>query len=357
MRTVPLGSSRIPVLGQGCMGIGGYFQEDRTRDEAGLRALQAGIDAGLTFLDTAEVYGAGHSEELVGQVAAGQRDRLFIASKVAPEHLGYDAVLRAAEGSLKRLGITTLDLYQVHWPNPAIPVRETLSALERLVAEGMVRHLGLSNFSAGAMAEAQGATGARLGSNQVEYSLFDRSVEADLLPFCQARGVTLIAYSPLDKGSLGSRDRRSARLATLAAGLGLTAAQLSLAWLLAHPGVVAIPKAASAEHALENAAAGDLELPAAVFQAVDQLFTSAIRYILPTHIQTDDRGLETFVPTAADLAEALRRGDPLKPVRVVPGPTAASFVLVEGKLRYWAWVQAFGSTCPIPSLVRGDEGA
>jgi len=354
MRTVPLGSGRVPVIGQGCMGIGGYFREDRSQDERCLRALQTGIDAGMTLLDTAEAYGAGHSEELVGQIAAPQRERLFIASKVSPEHLACDDVLRACEGSLKRLGIDALDLYQVHWPNPAIPLQETLSALQRLQDEGMVRAIGLSNFPPASLESALGL--APIVSNQVEYSLFDRSVEADLLPACQRRGVALIAYSPLDKGSLAAKDPRAAELARLAQALGVTASQLGLAWLLAHPGVVVIPKALQAEHILENAAAGDLELTPELFEQVDRLFAPAVRMLPPGQIQADDQGLEHFIPGVEELAQALRQGDPLKPIRVIPAQGASPFTLVEGKLRYWAWVKAFGTSCPIPTLVRGDQG-
>ena len=149
MRYVKLGKTmtEIPVIGQGCMGIGGYLSRDTTHDAWSLHALKIGIDLGMTFLDTAEGYGSGHSEELVGQAVQGIRDKICIATKVSPENLSYNDVISAAEGSLRRLRTDYIDLYQIHWPNPTIPVSETIRALERLLHDGKIRNIGLCNFS------------------------------------------------------------------------------------------------------------------------------------------------------------------------------------------------------------------
>jgi aryl-alcohol dehydrogenase-like predicted oxidoreductase len=157
MQFKPLGGTHesIPVVGLGTWGIGGEFGPDPSRDEAGIEALQLGLDLDMKFIDTAEMYGAGHSEEVVARALEGRRDRVFVASKVSPRHFAYDDVLDAARRSLKRLGLKQMDLYQLHWPNPKIPVAETMQAMEKLVKEGLTRYIGVSNFSVEQMKEAQ----------------------------------------------------------------------------------------------------------------------------------------------------------------------------------------------------------
>jgi aryl-alcohol dehydrogenase-like predicted oxidoreductase len=348
----------IPVIGQGCMGIGGFFDVDDSQDEHFVRALRAGIEAGLTFLDTAEAYGGGHSEELVGQAAAERRDKVFIATKVSPEHLGSADLERAAEASLRRLNSEWIDLYQVHWPNPSVLMAETMAALERLVKRGLVRFIGLSNFSAQGVRNAQAAlTEHTVQSVQAEYNLFDRSVEEEMLPFCDQEGMTFIAYTPLDKGIVLKEGRRAARLNEIAQEYDKTAAQIALQWLVSHPAVVAIPKASSLAHARENAAAADFTLSAEHRVEIARLFEFRPVYLSPQEIQTDQKNLDRFIPGPAELAQTLKDGEPLKPVRVVPNTGQTSpypYTLVEGKLRYWAWVQAFGGQTPIPALIRGE---
>ncbi len=155
----------------------------------------------MKFIDTAEMYGAGHSEEVVARALQGRHDRVFVASKVSPRHFAYDDVLAAAKRSLKRLGLKQMDLYQLHWPNSRIPISETMKAMEKLVKDGLTRHIGVSNFSVEQMKEAQQSLShKKIVSNQVEFSLVDRSVEAGIMPYCQKEGLTLIAYSPLGQG-------------------------------------------------------------------------------------------------------------------------------------------------------------
>src|SRR5207249_9337767 len=145
----PLGLTHesIPVVGLGTWGIGGEMGPDSSRDEAGIQTLRLGLGLEMKFIDTAEMYGAGHSEEVVAQALEGRRDRVFVASKVSPKHFAYDDVLAAAKRSLKRLRLKQMDLYQLHWPNPRIPISETMRAMEKLVDEGLIRHIGVSNFS------------------------------------------------------------------------------------------------------------------------------------------------------------------------------------------------------------------
>jgi len=235
---------------------------DHSRDEDGIRALRLGFDLEMKFIDTAEMYGAGHSEEVVARALEGRPDRVFVASKVSPRHFAYDDVLAAAERSLKRLELKQMDLYQLHWPNSRIPVSETMRAMEKLVKDGRTRHIGVSNFSVEQMREAQESLShEKIVSNQVEFSLIDRSVETRILPYCQKEDLTVIAYSPLGQGKI-PRGRGSSFkvLDEIAGKLGKSRNQVALNWVLQHDSVVAIPKAADTDHIKENAEAADWKL-------------------------------------------------------------------------------------------------
>ncbi len=173
------------------------MRADSSRDSESIEALTLGLELGMTLVDTAEMYGAGHSEEVVSKALEDWRKPVFVASKVSPSHFGYDDLLRSARKSLERLRVKQMDLYQLHWPNPRTPITETMRAMEKLVQDGMVRHIGVSNFSIAQMRDAQAALSREeIASNQVEYSLVDRSVEEEILPYCQREKLTLIAYEP-----------------------------------------------------------------------------------------------------------------------------------------------------------------
>lgn len=249
---------KIPVLGLGTWGIGGLSSRYLGGDEGGVRALRLGLELEMRFIDTAEMYARGHSEEIVAKAVKSQRDKVFIATKVSPEHLHYDDVIKSCESSLRRLETNYIDLYQVHWPNPSIPIAETMKAMEQLAAEGKIHHIGVSNFSVQQTREAQDALSkSSLASNQVEYSLLDRSIEEDLLPFAEKEHITIIAYTPIAKGQIaqGGRGERWEVLDQIASKYGKTRIQVALNWLIAKEPVVAIPKAASLDHVRENVGA------------------------------------------------------------------------------------------------------
>jgi len=248
---------------------------DSSQDKAGIKALRLGLDLEMKFIDTAEMYGAGHSEEVVARALEGRRDRVFVASKVSPRHFAYDDVLAAAKRSLKRLGLKQMDLYQLHWPNPKIPLSETMRAMEKLVSDGLTRYIGVSNFSVEQIREAQQSLShEKIVSNQVEFSLIDRSVEARILPYCQKEGLTLIAYSPLGQGKI-PRGRGSSFkvLDEIAGKLGKSRNQVALGWVLQHESVVAIPKAADPEHLKENAEVADWKTANEDFQRLAKSFS------------------------------------------------------------------------------------
>lgn len=233
------------------------------------------LSLGACLLDTAEMYG---TEETVGEAVKGERERAFIATKVSGNHLRYDEVIRAAGESLKRLDTDRIDLYQIHWPDPAVPIKETMRAMETLVDEGKVRFIGVSNFYVRNLEEAQAAmTRYKIVSNQVKYSLLQRGIEEDTLSYCQQNGITIIAYSPLDKAALVSRPtpRNKAAIAVLqkiALESGKTLAQVALNWCTSKPNVIAIPKSDRVERVAENCGASGWRLSPRQMEALHRAF-------------------------------------------------------------------------------------
>jgi len=242
---------KIPVLGLGTWGLGGRQIEDHRWDEEHRTAIRMAIELGLTHIDTAEYYGAGHAEELVGEAAEPyDRGSLFITTKVWRTHLRSRDLLNSVKQSLRRLNMDYVDLLLVHWPNPEVPLRETMAALERCAKEGFTRLIGVSNFSWELMLEAQGyLRDSQLVANQVEYSLVDQKPKMSLLPYMQHEGNTLIAYSPLGKGSLSKPGNRV--LDELAQRYQKTQTQVALNWLITQENVVAIPKSSNPVHLLD----------------------------------------------------------------------------------------------------------
>ncbi|HEY8154371.1 MAG TPA: aldo/keto reductase [Myxococcota bacterium] len=255
MQKRPIRAFSVAAVGQGT------WQMERDSRAQAIAALRRGLDAGATHVDTAEMYGDGRVEELVAEAIAGRRDEVFLVSKVLPANASRRGTLRACEASLRRLGTDRLDAYLLHWPG-SHPLAETIEAFEELARAGKIRAWGLSNFDEDELAEALALAGAgRIACNQVLYHLGERAVEHAVLPFCARHGIALVAYSPFGSGRFpGPRSRGGRVLAELAAARGVTPRQLALAFLLRAPEVLVIPKAASAEHAAENAAAADLEL-------------------------------------------------------------------------------------------------
>ena len=257
----------VPVIGQGT-----WNMERADRAEA-VAALRRGLDAGMTHVDTAEMYGAGRVEELVGATIAGQRDEVFLVSKVLPEHASFAGVLAACEASLRRLGTDCLDLYLLHWASRH-PLEQTIAGFERLVRDGKIRHYGVSNFDTGELERALALAGPdRIACNQVLYHLEERAIEHAVLPWCERHGMAVVAYSPFGSGRFpGARSPGGRLLAEIAQARGATPRQVALAFLVRRAGVFAIPKAARVEHALENAAAGELVLSAEEATRLDRAF-------------------------------------------------------------------------------------
>lgn len=270
--TITLGrtNEKVPVLGQGTWKMG----LDRAIRSQEIEALRTGIEHGLYLIDTAEVYSEGESERIVGEVIQDCRDQIFLVTKVWPTNGTYDGVRRSAEGSLQRLRTDRIDLYLLHWPSAEHPVAETMRGMRSLVEEGLIRYVGVSNFSAELMQEAIDALGdIPLVVNQVVYHLQNRVIEHSVKPFCDQNQVTVMAYSPFGAGSFpepGSPGRQV--LDEIGAKYGKTAYQVVLNWLVAQGNVIAIPKAANPKHAAENAKALDFQLTEEEVARIAQAF-------------------------------------------------------------------------------------
>ncbi|TJW03809.1 MAG: aldo/keto reductase [Mesorhizobium sp.] len=270
MRTTTLPSGEaVPVLGQGTWNIG----EDFSRRADEVTALKLGLDLGMTLIDTAEMYASGGAEEVVAEAIAGRRNDTFVVSKVLPTNASRTGVPAACEKSLKRLRTDRIDLYLLHWPG-SVPLAETIEAFEALQKAGKIRHWGVSNFDTDEMEElTRLRAGGDVQTNQVLYNLSRRGIEFDLAPWSRQRGIPLMAYSPVDQGVLA----RNAKLEAIAARHDATAAQIALAWVMAQPGVIAIPKASKQEHVRQNGAALDIRLTPQDFVDLDRAFPPPTR--------------------------------------------------------------------------------
>ena len=257
------GGVTLPALGLGTWKMG--EQKNRRKDE--VAALQLGLDLGLGLIDTAEMYGSGGAEQ-VGEAIRGRRDEVYLVSKVLPSNASLKGTIKAAERSLKHLKCDHVDLYLLHWPG-SYPVGETLEAFERLVGQGKIRHYGVSNFDAEEMADAMAEPlGDAICVNQILYNPAQRAIEAELLPWCDKADVALMAYSPLDQGSL----LQDAVLEQIADRHQVSTATVAVAWTLRFPGMVSIPKATAPAHVHAVAAARELELDSDDLEAIDRAF-------------------------------------------------------------------------------------
>jgi diketogulonate reductase-like aldo/keto reductase len=264
-RSVKLRDGRsVPAVGQGSARLA-HGRHPPAEEEA---ALRTGLDLGMTLIDTAEIYG---SEELIGRVIAGQRDRVYLVSKVWPSHVGGDGIARACAASLKRLKTDHLDLYLLHWPNGVRDYGHVVSAFEDLRAGGKIRAWGVSNFKVAEMEKLlRVPQGDRCAMNQVSYSLDDRGIERDLLAWCERHDVAVMAYSPL--GGPGAGILRNPALTQIGAAHGCSAAAVALAWTIRSGRVIAIPESGSVDHVKENAVAASLTLTPAELAALDTTF-------------------------------------------------------------------------------------
>ncbi len=269
MKALEIDGHAVPVLGQGTWNVG----DSAAKRKAEIATLRRGIECGMTLIDSAEMYGDGLAESLVGEAIAGLRERVYLVSKVLPSNASLEGTVRACEASLKRLRVKTIDLYLLHWRG-RYPLADTVKAFERLIERGMIRAWGVSNFDVDDMEELYDVPGGdACAVNQVLYNPEHRGIEYDLLPWCEKHHVTVMAYSPVGQGG---RLLHSAALGCVAHRHKVSPAQAALAWCLRQP-VVAIPKASSVKHVEENAAAAEIALDGQDLAEIDKAYPAPKR--------------------------------------------------------------------------------
>ncbi|MFH1694404.1 MAG: aldo/keto reductase [Patescibacteria group bacterium] len=257
----------LPKVGLGTWEMGGGMETDTSEDELSLKAIRSALETGYRHIDTAEVYGDGHAEELVGEATKDfNREELIIASKVAKTNLGYGDVLSAAERSLERLGMDYIDIYYIHAPNPEIPMEETMKALNKLVDDGLIKHIAVSNFTVEMLEEAQRLADTKIVANQIEYSLsaqiesnyrYNRDVISNVVPYCQENDVLVVAYRPINRRELLKPNEA---LDKMAEKYGKTRAQIAINWLVSQKNVATIPMTQNEQHLRDNLDAGLWEM-------------------------------------------------------------------------------------------------
>ena len=275
MKQRPFGSTKreVAVIGQGTWNI------EQADSKTAIGALRRGLDLGMSHIDTAEMYGSGAAETLVGEAIAGRRDEVFLVSKVLPSNASRNGTIAACERSLKRLKTDRLDCYLLHWRG-SHPLADTVAAFEQLIDDGKILSWGVSNFDVEDLKELSDVAGAgKPACNQVLYHLRERAIEHAVLPWCEANGVAVVAYSPFGHagGFPGPHSAGGRVLKAIADRHQATPRQVALSFLTRKPALFAIPKAASAPHAADNAAAGDLVLTAEEIAALDQAFPRGAR--------------------------------------------------------------------------------
>ncbi len=368
--SLPLHASCHLEVGAIGQGTALEWTDGGTRDTHCIQMLRLGIDLGMTVIDTAPIYENGHAEEVVGRALAGRRTEAFVATKFSPEASRREHVIRSAEESLRRLRTDWIDLLQIHWPHPSVPLSESLEGMVRLVEQGKVRHLGLGNCTAGQIREALDTpAGPHLLSVQQEYSLADRSIEASILPLCDEHQLWLLAYSPLARGKIAPTDPRAVVLMEIAAKCESSIAQVVLAWLRRDVAVLPIPRSGSEDHLRENAAAATIDLCEDDVSRIDAAYAMRVEPVETDEIFVPDGdGVYTtleeaienrfdLVPGPADLAEKIESGELLKPIKLAVDrdDPHGRYRLLEGRVRYWAWVIAHRGKRPIPAVIEGLE--
>lgn len=286
---VTIDSIKIPLLGFGTWKIGGLREPDHSKDGLYIKIIKEAINLGMTHIDTAEMYGGGHAEEIIGEaIKMFDRKKLFITSKVWHNHLKYDDLINSCKLSLKRLSITYLDLYLIHWPNPNVDMKETMRAMDFLVEKGLVRHIGLSNFNAEQIREAQMHTKNRIFALQTEFNLlvrnrgkFTTDMESKTIPYCKEQGIQVIAWRPLAEGVLAKPGITT--LDEIAAKYRKTQSQVALNWLYCK-GIITLVKCSSVEHLKDNLGSLGWKLDRKDIIALDNLKEKDKLYkeVLPT---------------------------------------------------------------------------
>lgn len=363
----------MPAIAQGTSGIGSYEHHDDATVNERTAALAAGIEAGLTFIDAAELYGGGFAEEVVGRAIASVRDKVFLSSKFTPREDIEPSLARSLEGSLKRLKTDCIDLYQIHWPNPMLDLERIMKALYDALSRGKIRFVGVSNFPLQYFKDAQTFFKGKIVSNQVEYNLLDRSIEKDMLPYATRNKITVLAYSPLNQGRILSGDVQWTTLESIAEKHGKTVSQVVLRWLVSHGPIIPVVRSRQIAHVRDNAAALDFDLSAEEIaqitafspEPVVPVALSSIRLVAPPYREAYSSLEEAMankadlIPSPASLARTMKETGKVKPIRLTAtADTSGNYLYdidqydaMDQVKKYWAWKMIHGDTAPIPAFI------
>jgi len=356
-----LDGTRVGAIGQGAGGI------LKIAPQAKAAILREGVDLGMNLIDTAPAYGEGISEEIVRQAIRGVREQVFVATKFETKFATREGVSNSLRSSLKRLGTDYVDLLQFHWPNPAIPVEESLAGLADVVNDGLVRHIGFGNFAVQGLRKALELSGIRPVAVQTEYNLLDRTAERDVLPWCEQENLTFLAYSPL--AGIGPH---LTALDALSVKYGITPIQLVLNWLAIRRNVLPLPMTSDPEHLRANAMSLVVKLDDQDFNQLESMTSLETQLVPTSNIKIQnylgekiysslDEAIEnrfSLEPSIAEISEEIKLYGLLKPVRLSRSESTEKryvYSLERGRMRYWAWVLTYGDDRAIPAVVQREE--
>lgn len=361
-----IGNDKVSAIAQGITKIGNSSYERTKR----INIIKSGIELGLNFIDTAELYGNGISEGVVGKAIKGLRDDVFLSSKFNPTDKDVSISLN---NSLKRLKTYYVDLYQIHFSNPTVPIINTMKSLSKLVDDGKIRYVGLSNFSIQEFNITQQFFDKKIVSNQLEYNLLDRSVENTFIPFCKENNISLIAYSPLNKGRIYCNCNQKIVLSKIAKKHDKTIAQVVLRWItndINNKNVIAVVKTGNFNRLKENAESLEFELEKNDIIKINNLQKENVEYISQEYIsfnnlknvyRTIDEAINNkmnLIPSPVNLAKVIKECKILKPVRVIKykdgNYTFDKYDIMDQIKKYWAWIIAYGHDVPIPAFIMNE---
>jgi len=353
----------LPYVGQG---LGKYSKEDIQ-----IEVIREGISVGINFIDTAEIYGEGESEIIVGKAIKGIRDKVIIGTKFSPQNSSKNRIIMSLENSLKRLGTDYIDLYQMHWLHPDIPIEETISILESIIKSGKIKYIGLCNVEISEIQNIQSLlTFSHISTVQVEYNLFDRSIEdRGLIQYCNDNNIIIIGYTPIDHGRVIDGNENKNIINNIAKKYKSSPAQVAIRVLTSIDPVVVIPHTTRCKHIRENSELFNIDMSVEDIKLILDISKKDVQYINPSDIRvimdgednrktygTIEEAIDNklnFVPSPLELSKYIKKSNNIKPVRLVLNKKNddIKFNLVEGRIRYWAWVMAMGDK-KIPSLIR-----
>ena len=359
---------RLPVVGLGTMGFGGYFKGDKSNWSKSISLLDAAHEYGIKVIDTAELYGEGNAEKIIGSIDSHKKNDLFIMSKFSPHRCSKKDILKALDATLVRLGRDWVDVYQPHWPNPKIKIDETLECLTELRNAGKIRFIGVSNFNSSSLPSKPTDFYEIPRFFQCEFNPLEQIGYKNLTEQIKISDGVIIGYSPFREGQIFQHENHC-KLIDHAEEIGVTAGQLVLAWIIKHDNIITIPKCSSIKRLAENFSAMDIHLGDKSFEYISSLFKVQVSNILPSDIipfdakNSDDRlvyrTLDDAIqnqyllsPSPKEIAEEIEQnnGNLNKPIKVRVNQNG-TLTLIEGRLRYWGWLILYGPNKPIPTIV------